>query len=235
IGEHGSLAVALFDRVTVDGQPVECSEVQRARTLDFVETWYVRHVALDSGRSSTWTSGLGVARMVRAIAAGGGGGLWAAWVTLAGEYGLHQVSLSVPVSLGHGGAERIHEWELTDEQADQLAAAAEFVRDAAAGIEVKYRPARNQRSRSRLGPQPIRHRRRPSRRSPAAQLSPRHATLRPSRWPKRSRWEPITRSMRSWLSASSPLTASFSVPSPACSSQRPKSNWMYPLSSPKEA
>ena len=137
IGEHGSLAVALFDRVTVDGQPVECSEVQRARTLDFVETWYVRHVALDSGRSSTWTSGLGVARMVRAIAAGDGGELWPASVTLAGEYGLHQVSLSVPVSLGHGGAERIHEWELTDEQADQLAAAAEFVRDAAAGIEVK--------------------------------------------------------------------------------------------------
>ena len=29
--------------------------------------WYVRHVALDSGRSSTWTSGAGVARMVAGL------------------------------------------------------------------------------------------------------------------------------------------------------------------------
>ena len=158
IGEHGNLAVALFDRVTVDGVPVTLSDEQCARARDFVENWYVRHVALDSGRSSTWTSGLGVARMVRAIAESTGvdsvaestgvdsgrsvepqireDEVWPASVLLQGEYGLQDVSLSVPVSLGPGGAERIHEWELTGEQTAQLAVAAEFVVKAAAGIDV---------------------------------------------------------------------------------------------------
>jgi malate dehydrogenase len=134
IGEHGSLAVALFDRVTVDGAPVTLSDEQCARARDFAENWYVRHVALDSGRSSTWTSGLGVARMVGAIATGGGGELWPASVLLEGEYGLEDVSLSVPVSLGPGGTQRIHQWELTGEQQAQLTAGAEFVRDAAAAL-----------------------------------------------------------------------------------------------------
>jgi malate/lactate dehydrogenase len=128
-----SAAAPLFDRVTVDGVPVTLSDRQCARARDFVEYWYVRHVALDSGRSSTWTSGLGVARMVGAIA-GGGAEPWPASVLLHGEYGLEDVSLSVPVSLGPGGAQRIHQWELTGGQQAQLAAAAEFVRDAAAAL-----------------------------------------------------------------------------------------------------
>ncbi len=38
-----------------------------------MRSWYVWHVALNSGRTSTWTTGLGVARMVAAIAYGRGG------------------------------------------------------------------------------------------------------------------------------------------------------------------
>jgi len=65
-------------------------------------TWYVRHVALDSGRSSTWTSGVGVARMVGAIAADARE-LWPAPVVLEGEYGVEGVALSVPVCSGGRG------------------------------------------------------------------------------------------------------------------------------------
>ena len=66
VGEHGDLAVPLWDRVVLDGAPVALDEAQRATVMEFVRGWYVRHVALDSARSSTWTSGLGIARMVRA-------------------------------------------------------------------------------------------------------------------------------------------------------------------------
>ena len=72
VGEHGDLSVPLYDRVTVDGVQVRPSDEQIAVAEEYRRTWYVRHVALDSGRSSTWTSGLGVARMVAAIAGGGG-------------------------------------------------------------------------------------------------------------------------------------------------------------------
>jgi malate/lactate dehydrogenase len=143
IGEHGPLAVHLWDRVQLDGDAVTLDSDQRKQVEDFVANWYVRHVALDSGRSSTWTSGLGLARMVSAIAYGQAG-TWLASVVLEGEYGITGVSLSVPVSLGPGGVAEIHEWELSPEQAAGLRKAADYVRDAA---RVSSRPRRRTRRR----------------------------------------------------------------------------------------
>jgi malate/lactate dehydrogenase len=133
IGEHGPLAVHLWDRVEVDGVAAALDQAQREQVEDFVGNWYVRHVALDSGRSSTWTSGLGVARMVTAIASGDQGP-WPASVVLEGEYGIRGVSLSVPVSLGPSGVTAIREWELSDEQTAALGSASAYVRDAVAGL-----------------------------------------------------------------------------------------------------
>lgn len=134
IGEHGDLAVPLWDRVKLDGRPVVLSDEQREQAHEFVDGWYVRHVALDSGRSSTWTSGLGVARMIQACVRADGAELWPASIALDGEYGIDGVSLSVPVTLGGGGAVQIHEWALSDGEAESLRAAARFVREAAAGL-----------------------------------------------------------------------------------------------------
>ena len=132
IGEHGDFFVPLLDRVTVAGAQRLPTEEEASAAIDFVRTWYVRHVALDSGRSSTWTTGLGVSRMVRALLAGGE--LWPASLMLDGEYGIHGVAVSVPVTLGPGGAEAIHEWELTPEQRAALHEAADLVRGIVDGI-----------------------------------------------------------------------------------------------------
>jgi malate dehydrogenase len=132
IGEHGDLSVPLFDRVRVDGEHVQPTVDQAATAEEYLRTWYVRHVALDSGRSSTWTSGLGVARMVAAL--DGRGELWPASVVLDGEYGIEGVAIAVPVTIGRGGAEQIHEWELAPGQLDALHASAEFVRVATESI-----------------------------------------------------------------------------------------------------
>jgi len=129
IGEHGDLSVPLFDRVTVNGEPVRPTPDQAEAAEEYFRTWYVRHVALDSGRSSTWTSGLGIARMVAAL--DGAGELWPASVVLDGEYGIGGVALTVPVTIGRGGVKEIHEWELTPRELDALRAAAELVRTAA--------------------------------------------------------------------------------------------------------
>ncbi|MGH2888657.1 MAG: malate dehydrogenase, partial [Solirubrobacteraceae bacterium] len=134
IGEHGDLAVPLWDRVQLDGRPASLSDEQREQVREFVDGWYVRHVALDSGRSSTWTSGLGVARMVRACVRSDGAELWPASIMLDGEYGIEGISLSVPVTLRGGGAAEIHEWALSDGEAESMRAAARFVREAAAGL-----------------------------------------------------------------------------------------------------
>jgi len=143
IGEHGDSCVPLFSHVKVAGAPVALTVEQRGKAEEFMRSWYVRHVALDSGRTSTWTSGLGVARMVASIAYGKGE-LWPASVVLAGEYGIDGVSLSVPVSLGRHGAEEIHEWEITPEEHAALQVAATHVREvtntinvSSLGIEIK--------------------------------------------------------------------------------------------------
>jgi malate/lactate dehydrogenase len=122
--------------VRVDGAPVALADDQRAAAEDFVRNWYVRHVALDSGRSSTWTSGHMIARMIAALLAPPGGELWPASVVLAGEYGVDGVALSVPVTLGDGGVAAIHEWELSAGQAAALQSGAGVVREALASVDL---------------------------------------------------------------------------------------------------
>jgi malate/lactate dehydrogenase len=129
LGEHGEAAVPLLSRVQVNGKPVSLDPREAADVRQWLQDWYVRHVALDSGRSSTWTSGLGIARMVAAVA--GGDELWTASVMLTGEYGIDGVSLSVPVRLGAGGMQEIVEWPLAAEERNGLQAAASIVADAA--------------------------------------------------------------------------------------------------------
>jgi malate dehydrogenase len=132
LGEHGDTSVPLFGRVRLDGMPVVPTPAQAAAAEEYLRTWYVRHVELDSGRSSTWTSGLGVARMVAAL--GSAGELWSASLVLDGEYGIEGVAVTVPVTLGRGGAERIHVWDMSPGELAALGASAEFVRAATARI-----------------------------------------------------------------------------------------------------
>jgi malate dehydrogenase len=134
VGEHGDSSVPLFTRVLVDGEPVELTDDQRASAAEFTRGWFAKHKALESGRSSTWTSGLGAARMVNAIANGEGGERFPASVVLDGEYDIEGVSVSVPVTIGSAGVEQIHEWELSDAERAALGAAADCVRAATARL-----------------------------------------------------------------------------------------------------
>jgi malate/lactate dehydrogenase len=136
VGEHGDACVPLLDRIRVDGAPVALSAEQQEAATDFVRTWYIRHVALDSSRSSTWTSGHMLARLVAALLAPPTDVLWAASVVLGGEYGLDGVSLTVPVTLGDGGVAQIQEWPLTEAQAAGLQRGATVVREALAAVDL---------------------------------------------------------------------------------------------------
>ncbi len=133
IGEHGDGSVPLFSAVRCSGKPLTLDRAQQAAASEFMRGWYVRHVALDPTRSSTWTSGLGVAQMIAAIG-GGGAAPTPASVVLDGEYGLRDVSVTVPVTLGREGVISIVEWPLADAERDALQRAADTVRAAAAQI-----------------------------------------------------------------------------------------------------
>jgi malate dehydrogenase len=138
LGEHGDGCVPILSRVRVDGVAVELDAAQRAAAVDFVRSWYVRHVALDSGRSSTWTTGHGVARMVAALTGAAGlSELWPASVVLEGEYGVGAgVALTVPARLGAGGVAGVEDWPLAADELAGMRAAATVVGDAADAIGV---------------------------------------------------------------------------------------------------
>jgi malate dehydrogenase len=139
LGEHGDGCVPILSRVRVDGVAVALDAAQRAAAVEFVRSWYVRHVALDSGRSSTWTTGHGVARMVAALTgAAGFSELWPASVVLdGGEYGVPRgVAVTVPARLGEGGVVGVEEWPLEPDELDGMRAAAAVVAEAADAIGV---------------------------------------------------------------------------------------------------
>jgi malate dehydrogenase len=135
LGEHGDGSVPLFSAVRIDGAAVTLNAAQRAQASDFLHGWYLRHVALDPTRTSTWTSGMGLARMVAAIALGEPTPMPAS-VVLDGEYGLRGVSLTVPVMLGHSGVAEVLEWPVDEDEEQGLLRAADVVRAAAAQIHV---------------------------------------------------------------------------------------------------
>jgi malate dehydrogenase len=133
VGEHGDGGVPLLDSVTSGGAAVALDPRARQEVWEFVRGWYGRHVALDSGRSSTWTTGVGVARMVAALAHPADE-RWPASVLLDGEYGVMGVALTVPVTLGRDGVQRVHELDLSVAERRSFLRAAELVREAAASV-----------------------------------------------------------------------------------------------------
>jgi malate dehydrogenase len=156
LGEHGDMQVPLFDRVSVKGAPVRLAEQQRQEVEAATRAWFSNYQSLGAGRTSGWTSAIGIGRLVAALAdragstggegaagdpaaaatavgdpartANAGGGLLPCSAVLHGEYGLSEVSLGVPVVLGPGGIRQIVEFPLTPLEWGRLHAAAEKVR-----------------------------------------------------------------------------------------------------------
>ena len=134
VGEHGAGQVPVFSTVTVDGQPVELTAEQREIALDYADNWYVRHVALDSNRTSTWSSGIGGALMIEAIAHPSQTPFPAS-VVLNGEYGIHGVSSSTPVILGAQGLVTVVEIPLDSEETSRMHDAAAKIRELTDSME----------------------------------------------------------------------------------------------------
>jgi len=106
VGEHGEHQVLLFSSVSVKGEPVTLSEDAKQQIRAEIPKILHAYESLGTGRTSGWTSAVGLADMVRAIVQDTGQGFPCS-VILAGEYGQKEISASVPVSLGRGGVKEI--------------------------------------------------------------------------------------------------------------------------------
>jgi malate dehydrogenase len=91
-----------------------------------VKTWFGEYQKLNSGRSSGWTSGVGLCNIIKAITADRDEILPCS-VIPDGEYGLDRLSIGLPVRLGRAGVREIVKVDLTEEEKTALSVAAEKI------------------------------------------------------------------------------------------------------------
>jgi len=135
VGEHGAGQVPVFGSIRVDGEYVELTAEQREVALDYADNWYVRHVALDSGRTSTWSSGIGGAMMVEAIVHSSPEAFPASLIQ-DNEYGVTGMSISVPVYLSARGVTGVEVIDLSDSEMVALHESAEKIKELAESISI---------------------------------------------------------------------------------------------------
>jgi malate dehydrogenase len=129
LGSHGDTMVPVPSQCVVDGKPLaELLDPQRIEELvQRTRDGGAEVVGLLKTGSAYYAPSAAAARMVRAVAEDSGEVLpVCAWVS--GEYGISDVYLGVPAEVGRGGVRRVVELDLTAEERDALARAAEAVR-----------------------------------------------------------------------------------------------------------
>lgn len=119
IGEHGDNQVLLFSSIKVDGKPFPVDEDFKRDIRARVPNLLREYKALKAGRTSGWTSGVGLAKIVHAIVNDTKEVLPCS-VVLAGEYGYTGLSMSVPAIIGEGGIHQIFDYELVSDEKEQL-------------------------------------------------------------------------------------------------------------------
>ena len=120
----------LLSRVRVCGQRVVLTEAERACVLAEVGGWYERWQRLGTGRTTQWSSGWGVAVVVRALLRGDVRP-WPVSTPVGGAWGVERdVCLSAPALLSPGLAPRVMAWEVDAGERAAIARAASAVANA---------------------------------------------------------------------------------------------------------
>jgi len=141
VGEHGPLAVPLLSRVRVCGQRIELTARERERVCAELGGWYARWQELGTGRTTQWSSGWGVAAIVRALLRGDSRP-WPVSTALDGAWGVEGVHLTAPALLGPGEAPRVVPWTIAPEERAAIAAAAGSVAGACDALATVHGGAR---------------------------------------------------------------------------------------------
>jgi malate dehydrogenase len=117
IGEHGHSQVMLFSSLRVDGKPVHIDEVNKKRIRSLPPQTLHDYETLQPKRTAGWTSAVGTAVVINAIK-NDTRELIPCSAVLEGEYGCHNLSMTIPAIIGRDGIHDIKVLELAkDEQA----------------------------------------------------------------------------------------------------------------------
>jgi malate/lactate dehydrogenase len=115
IGEHGQSQVMLFSSLKLDGKSVTLDEETKNNIRKQPGITLGTFEALVPRRTAGWTSAYGTAIVIQAIK-NDSKALIPCNTVMQGEYGLKNISLTVPVILGKNGIEEVKEIELNQEE-----------------------------------------------------------------------------------------------------------------------
>lgn len=133
LGEHGDRCVPLHEPITVRDRPVHVPPGALSDARHYLASWYGRWAATRVERTTTWTTGHGVATMIGALL-GNSGALTVASTVLDGEYGVHGVALGVPVRCARG-AVTVECWALSSAEDAAMTEGAAHIRAAIAATD----------------------------------------------------------------------------------------------------
>ena len=105
--------------MTYDGKALVLSDADKKAIEDVTANFFAEFQALDSGRTSGWTSAVNIEELIEAVATNSGKKIECSSVLL-GEYGYEDVSFGIPVSVGKEGIISYELPELTIEQKYKL-------------------------------------------------------------------------------------------------------------------
>lgn len=106
IGEHGDGQIRLYSHLAYKGVSFELSDEEKAKVEQLTKDWFTNYQALQSGRTSGWTSAVSLAAIIEAIVTDSKATLPCSAV-LDGELGYEHVSIGMPVVLGARGIEKV--------------------------------------------------------------------------------------------------------------------------------
>ncbi len=133
-GEHGPHQVMLFSTLKVKGAPREINVEGRQRITEEIPKALHAYESLRTGRTTGWTSSVGLAAMVYAIV-NDTGAVYPCSIILDGEFGVRDVSVSLPIFLGREGGRGLCPLELEPGEEQALEAAISYLWKTARSVD----------------------------------------------------------------------------------------------------
>jgi malate dehydrogenase len=126
VGEHGPHQVLLFSSVRINGKPIEISRETKESVYAEIPQILNKLETLGAGRTTGWTSSIGIAGIVKAVLDDTGDVIPCSAV-LDGEYGRKNLSASMPVRLGRGGVQGFPSIEMDADERERLEKCFDFL------------------------------------------------------------------------------------------------------------
>ncbi|ARK32301.1 L-lactate dehydrogenase 1 [Halalkalibacter krulwichiae] len=126
IGEHGGSQVPLFSHVRKSGEQLSVTPQQEEQIRAELKTWFVRFNELNVPRTTGWTTGVGMSKLVAKLSKDEPMETIGSAI-VSGHYGLDDMSFGVPIKVNRNGIQQIIEWDLSDQETKALTQSAKTI------------------------------------------------------------------------------------------------------------